>query len=79
MGGFLWIAFDVSVQFPAFSYVRWMGLSKQLPADEVVPRVQAVNSLREFQIVLKDRHREVLLPAILMLAGGILVSRPRKG
>ena len=74
IAGFLWIALDVGFHFTAFSYTRWMWQSKQLPAGETVQRSEAVSGMRDMQIALNDRHRFVMLPAILMLAGGMIVS-----
>ena len=70
--GFVWIAFDASVTFTAYSYAHWMWHTKQFSTGDVVPRAQAINGMRDFQIAVKDRHRLVLLPASLMLAGGLI-------
>ena len=71
IAGFLWIAGD---GFTNYQHARWAGQSQHLPAGETIPRAEAVRAMRKLSLALKDRHRLVLVPATLMLTGGLLVT-----
>jgi hypothetical protein len=72
--GFLWIAWDASDSFVGYQHMRWMWQSQHLPAGDTIPRTDAVGAMRELSLALKDRHRVILLPALLMLAGGLIAT-----
>ena len=72
IGGFLWLAFHASST--AFSYTRWMYHSQHLPEGKTIPRSDAINAMRDLQLELKDHHRFVLLPAMVMLVGGLTAA-----
>lgn len=78
--GFLWITWDAVDSFVGYQHKRWIWQSQHLPAGETIPRTEAVGAMRELSLALKDRHRVVLIPALLMLAGGlaIVVTLPGK-
>ena len=76
--GFLWITWDAAGGFVGYQYTRWMWHSQQLPAGDTIQRTDAVRAMRELSIALKDRHRVILLPAVLMLAGGLLAAFGRR-
>jgi hypothetical protein len=72
--GFLWIAWDAAFGFTEAQYSMWMGHSQQLPAGDTVTRSQASSAMRELSLALKDMHRVVVIPALLMLAGGFMAA-----
>ncbi len=72
--GFAWIAYDCLEGFTAYQHSNWIMSAQELPEGAVIPRDDASMALRETSLRLKDRHRIVLLPAVLMLAGGLMLS-----
>ena len=70
--GFLWITFDVAGGFTRYQYSRWVWQSQQLPEAETIKRTDAVSAMRALSLDLRDRHRVFLIPAALMLAGGLV-------
>ena len=72
--GFLWIGYDTADGFVDYQYSRWMWQSKNLPAGDTVKRIDAVGAMRDLSLSLKDRHRVVFVPAVLMLAGGLVAG-----
>ena len=81
--GFLWIAWDCADGFVGYQYVRWIWQTQHLPAGETIKRTDAAGAMRELSLDLKNRHRLVLIPALLMLAGGLVLgfrrsARPEK-
>ena len=69
--GFLWIALDVADGFVGYQHMRWIWQSQHLPAGETIKRTDAISAMRDLSLDLKDRHRVVFAPALLMLAGGL--------
>ncbi|SKA98447.1 hypothetical protein SAMN02745166_02760 [Prosthecobacter debontii] len=76
--GFLWIAWDVASGFVMDSYLTWVWQSQHLPPGDTLTRNQASGAMRELSLALKDRHRVVLIPAWLMLAGGLIAAWSRR-
>jgi hypothetical protein len=77
--GFLWIASDAVVGFVGYQHTRWVWQSQHLPEGETIKRTEAVSAMRELSLALKDRHRVVVVPALLMLVGGMVTAfSPRK-
>lgn len=72
--GFLWIAWDAADSFVGYQHGRWIWQSQHLPAGDTIQRTEAVGAMRELSLALKDRHRVVLLPALMMLAGGLIAA-----
>lgn len=72
--GFLWIAWDAADSFVGYQHMRWIWPSQHLPAGETIQRTEAVSAMRELSLALKDRHRAVFVPALLMLAGGLTAA-----
>jgi hypothetical protein len=70
--GFLWIAWDVFDGFVGSSYSKWMWQSQQLPAGDSIRRDDAIKAMRELSIALKDRHQQLIFPAMFMLIGGLI-------
>src|SRR3954463_8062316 len=78
IGGFVWLAYDVAIGFTEDQYAIWIGYSKtKLPAGDPVPRRDVIGIMRELCLDLKNRHRFVIAPGVLMLAGGLLVGSRR--
>jgi len=77
--GFLWIGWDTAFGFTEDQYVIWISQSQHLPAGDTVKRTDAISAMRDLSLNLKDRHRVVFIPAVLMLAGGLIAAfcRPR--
>jgi hypothetical protein len=76
--GFLWIAWDAADSFVGYQHMRWIWQSQHLPAGETIQRTEAVGAMRELSLALKDRHRVVFIPALLMLAGGLTAAFTRR-
>jgi hypothetical protein len=78
--GFIWLMFDTISSYTSYQHRQWIWQSKNLPAGEEIPRDDAVMAMRELSLDLKDRHRVVIMPAALMLIGGLLTffARPRR-
>jgi hypothetical protein len=58
--------------------MRWIWQCQHLPAGETIQRTHAADAMRELSLALKDRHRVVFIPALLMLAGGFAAAFSRK-
>ena len=74
VGGFLWIGYDAADSFVSYQHTRWIWQSQHLPAGDTIQRTDAVGAMRELSLALKDRHRVVLFPALMMLTGGLLAA-----
>jgi hypothetical protein len=74
--GFVWIAVDIC-NFGAYQYTHWVWQSQNLTAGEVVKRTEAINAMHDLSISLNDRHKQILLPALCMLVGGLIVGFDR--
>ena len=72
--GFVWIAWDAADGFVNYQYVSWIWHSQHLPIGENIKRADAIAAMRELCLALKDRHQIVVIPACLMLTGGILLA-----
>lgn len=72
--GFLWIAWDAADGFVCYQHAQWIWQTQHLPAGDTIPRTDAVDAMRELGLALKDRHRKVLLPVSMMLAGGLMAA-----
>jgi hypothetical protein len=76
--GFLWIVWDSIHGFVAYQHSRWIWQSQQLPTGETLRREDAMTALRTLSLELKDRHRIVLIPSFMMLAGACLLTKSRQ-
>jgi hypothetical protein len=74
VSGFLWIAWDCVDRFTRHQHALWILQTKQLPAGETTPRAVATETMREMGLHLENRHREIFLPAAVMLVGGLLLG-----
>jgi heme A synthase len=72
--GFLWIGWDVAVGFTDAQYEVWISQSQHLPPGDTLTRSQASAAMRELSLTLKDMHRFVIIPALLMLVGGLIAA-----
>jgi hypothetical protein len=77
--GFLWIAWDAAFSFADDQHGIWIWTSQNMPPGDTLTRAQASASMRQLSLALKDRHRVIVIPALLMLGGGLAaaLSRPR--
>ncbi len=73
IAGFIWLMFDAVESFTSYQHTRWIWQSKHLPIGDSVPRDEAVLAMRELSLNLKNRHLIVIMPAGLMLVGGLLI------
>ena len=76
--GFLWIAWDAAFGFTGYQHVSWMWHSKELPVGETIQRKDAVGAMRDLSLKLKDRHRAIFVPALLMFIGGLTAGLSRR-
>ena len=72
--GFLWVAWDCATGFVVYQYARCMRQTQHLPAGETIKRADAAGAMWELSLDLKNRHRQILIPALLMLAGGLTLA-----
>jgi hypothetical protein len=68
--GFLWIAWDGTFDCEA-RYSTWIWHSKNLPEGDLLSRTQVSNAMKDMSLSL---YRLVLLPALVMLAGGLMIA-----
>ena len=73
LSGFLWIMFDCVAGFTAFQHSYWWRRSGELPAGETIKRDRAIGAMRDISLRLNERHRDILLPALMMLSGSIVM------
>lgn len=73
IGGFFWLMFDALSSFASYQHRAWILQSKDLPVEDQIPRDRANSSMRELSLDLKNRHRIIVIPATLMLLGGLLI------
>jgi len=71
--GFLWIISDCAMWFTQFQHGYWWQRSGELPAGSMIERDKAIQAMRDISLRLNERHRDIVLPAFLMLAGSALV------
>ena len=71
--GFLWIISDCAMWFTQFQHGYWWWRSGQLPAGDMIERDKAIQAMRDISLRLNERHRDIVLPAFVMLAGSVLV------
>ena len=76
--GFLWIAWDCVSGFTLVQHTRWIAETQHLPEGESIGRDDASAAMRSLALSLKDYHRMLLVPAAMMLLGGVLVASRRK-
>ena len=68
-----WVCLD-----SARPYALWMWHSQHLTSGEMIPRDDAVAQMKDLQLALRDLYRPLIIPALLMLAGGILSGIGKK-
>ena len=76
--GFLWIAAVSLDLFGSPQHTLWMWHSKNLPTGELIPRVNAVSSMREMALAIQNSYQPLIIPATMLLIGGILNGRKRR-
>jgi hypothetical protein len=74
VAGFLWIAWDCVEGFVGDQHMTWVWHSQHLPPGELIKRGDAVAAMRALSLDLKNRHRELFIPALLMFAGGLVLG-----
>jgi hypothetical protein len=72
--GFLWIGYDAAFGFVDDQYISWIWQSQHLPSGDTIKRTDAVSAMRSLSLDLKDRHRVIVIPALLMLTGGLVAG-----
>ena len=75
LGGFIWIILLALEYLIPNSHSSWVWHSQQLGALDNISKHKAVESLRELQLDIKKQKFIFLIPAILMLVGGLLNGR----
>ena len=71
--GAIWLI-SLVFSFSGYQYAMWVKHSQQLPAGELVPRVNAVSSMREMALNLNRRSQQQIIPVVLIVIGGIIVT-----
>ena len=78
VSGFLWIAWDCAEGFVEYQHALWILRTQHLPPGESIKRTDAAGAMRQLSLDLKNRHREILLPSIVMLVGGLILGFNRR-
>ena len=73
MIGFLWIVLDCAFGFKQFQHSYWWRRSGELPAGEMIERSRAIGAMRDISLRLNERHRDIVLPALVMVTGSIVI------
>lgn len=71
--GFLWILSDCATWFTAFQHGYVWRKTGDLPVGTMIERDRAIRAMRDISLRLNERHRDILLPAFVMLAGSFVV------
>lgn len=71
--GFAWLLIDTLFAFTSYQQSRWIWQSQNLPGGDRIPRDVSISAMRDLSLDLKNRHRVILFPGCVMLAGGLLV------
>ena len=61
-----------------YQYTHWIWQTQHLPAGETIKRTDAAVAMRALSLDLKNRHREILVPALAMFAGGLILGFSRR-
>jgi hypothetical protein len=77
VAGFLWIGWDTAIGFVDDQHTIWVSESQHMPPGDMLTRDQASGAMRNLSLALKDRHRVLFLPALLMLVGGLTATFSR--
>ena len=78
ISGFLWIAWDCAEGFVEYQHALWILQTQHLPPGESIKRTDAAGAMRQLSLDLKNRHREILLPSMVMLVGGLILGFNRR-
>ncbi len=70
--GFVWIAGVCLDLFGAHHHVLWIWHTQNLTAGETIPRTDAVDQMRKLELAIQDVYQPLVIPAGLILLGGIL-------
>ena len=76
--GFFWIAWDCAEGFVGYQYTHWIWQTQHLPVGETIKRTDAAGAMRALSLDLKNRHRETLVPALVMFVGGLILGFSRR-
>lgn len=76
--GFLWIVWDCAEGFVGYQHAHWIWQTQHLPAGDTIKRTDASGAMRALSLDLKNRHREILVPALAMFAGGLILGFSRR-
>ena len=74
--GIFWIA-TVCLYSTRF-HTLWMWHCQNLTAGEMIPRTDAVTQMRSLSLAVRDIYRPLVIPAAMILIGGILNGIKRK-
>lgn len=76
-GGFAAVVF-MCVQVSMLTYTSWVWHTKNLPAEDQIPRVTASTAMREISLESNHLVRRMIWPALAMLIGGLLIGRQQQ-
>jgi hypothetical protein len=71
--GFLWILGDCVTWYTAFQHGYVWRKAGELPVGAMIERDRATRAMWDISSRLNERHRDILLPAFVMLAGSFVV------
>jgi len=70
--GFVWIAGVCLDLFGAWHHLLWISHSQNLTQGDTVSRSDAIAQMRSLELAIHDVYQQLVVPALLLLAGGIL-------
>lgn len=77
VGGFAATVF-MCVQVSMVTYTSWIWHTKNLPIEDQIPRNTASAAMRDISLETNQLVRRMIWPALVMLAGGLLIGSRRK-
>ena len=76
--GFIWIAGVCLDWFGAQHHALWIWHSQNLTTGEMIPRADAVATMRRLELAIHGVYQSLVIPAGLILLGGILNGTRKK-
>jgi hypothetical protein len=77
VGGFAATVF-MCVQVSMVTYNSWIWHTKNLPAEDQIPRSTASAAMRDISLESNHLVRRMLWPALVTLAGGLMIGSRRR-
>ena len=76
--GFIWITGVCLDLFSAKHHLLWIYHSQNLTTGKMIPRIDAISQMRKLELDIQNVYQPLVIPALLMLIGGILNGTKNK-